>query len=75
MFAKYHEDGEAHIKSRLITIIVTKFKLALKFRFDDSGVHIQDSSSIVSENNQTKSHRDSHSKYLGAQHDSIPNHA
>lgn len=44
MFAKYHEDEKAHIKSRIISIIVTKFKLAQKFRLDDSGVHIQDSS-------------------------------
>ena len=44
MFAKNHEDEKAYIKSRIITIIVTKFKLAQKFRFDDTGAHIQDSS-------------------------------
>ena len=63
MFAKHFEDlkhfERVYIKSRIITIIITKLSLAQKFRNDDSGAHIPDSNEIMSENSETNSCNDS----------------
>ena len=62
MFAKHVEDERVYTKYRFITIIITKLRLAQKFRNDDSGAHIPDSNEIMSENNETNFCNDSDAK-------------
>lgn len=51
-----------YMKSRISTITVPKCRSAQKFKGDDSGGHIQDTSEIMSKSSQNSSFSDSDSK-------------